>query len=245
MSIDAVVEPVAPTARRSRRFFVGMAALLALIVFVGFAPSFYLRTQFGRPALPSTLVYVHGLLFTAWLAVFLFQTSLVATGRVRLHRQAGTGGTVLALVMVVVGCLVQIDHTRRAIASGTYRVALENFLFVSSMLSIVVFAVLVSAAVYLRRNPEAHKRLLLCATIALVFPALGRFPGALTLGPLAPLILTNLLLVPLIGYDLLQRARLHPATVFGSAAVLSLLAIASTPLVVSDSTDRFVRWFAS
>ena len=146
--------------------------------------------------------------------------------------------------MVILGWLAQVEHTQRAIASGTYVTPLENFLFVTSVLSIVAFGFLVGVAVYLRRSPEAHKRLLICATITLVFPAVGRLPGALAFGPLAPLVFTNALLIPLIGYDIVTRRRLHAATVWGSAAALSLLVIASTPLAATNAVDRFIRWIA-
>ena len=234
-------------ATRSRTaFFVGMAAVLALVVFAGFAPSFYLRAQFDRPPPPSALVYVHGIVFTTWIVLLLVQTSLVAASRVRLHRQMGIAGVVLASVMVVIGALAQNEHTQRAIADGTYLTNhwQENYLFVLGWLDMVAFGALVGTAIFMRRHADTHKRLLICATVVLVPAAVGRIPGGLTFGFLGVLALTDLLLIPLICYDIVTRRRLHPATVWGGAAVLSLLAVLSTPLILSPPVDRIIQWVA-
>jgi hypothetical protein len=65
---------------RDRWFFTGMALAAALTVFVGFARCYYLRSAFGGPPLPP-LVHLHGVLFTAWILLFVTQTSLVAASR--------------------------------------------------------------------------------------------------------------------------------------------------------------------
>jgi hypothetical protein len=72
-----------------RYFFVGMAALVILTVFVGFAPSFYLRGAFHPDRKLSLLLHVHGLAFSAWIILFLVQTLLIA-GVVRHFRIAGS-----------------------------------------------------------------------------------------------------------------------------------------------------------
>jgi hypothetical protein len=65
--------------RRDRWFFTGMAVAALLTVFTGFAPTYYLGHFFeARPV--STLVHVHGALFTSWILLFFTQTSLIAAG---------------------------------------------------------------------------------------------------------------------------------------------------------------------
>src|SRR5262245_2356829 len=88
--------------RRERLFYVGMTVAIILTVFAGFAPTYYLRSHFGGPPL-RPLVQVHGSVFTLWLVLFLVQTTLVAAGRVRLHRLLGMGGMVVAVLMVGLG----------------------------------------------------------------------------------------------------------------------------------------------
>jgi len=57
-----------------------------VIVFVGFAPSFYLpplaaSANPGMPPGPPLYVHIHGALMTTWYLLFVLQTGLVARGR--------------------------------------------------------------------------------------------------------------------------------------------------------------------
>jgi hypothetical protein len=57
-------------------FFWAMSALIALIVFVGFARTYYLAGFFGAKPLAAPIVHVHGAVFTCWIVLLLAQTSL-------------------------------------------------------------------------------------------------------------------------------------------------------------------------
>jgi hypothetical protein len=72
-----------------------MAIVAALTVFVGFAPTYFLKALFGAPSL-SPLLHVHGLLFTSWIVLLAAQTALVAGRRTDVHRRLGLAGGVLA-----------------------------------------------------------------------------------------------------------------------------------------------------
>ncbi len=88
----------------------------------------------------------------------------------------------------------------------------------------LVFAIIVGAAFYYRRRPEAHKRLMLLATIAILPAAVVRLPFAFIqqFGPLAFFGLSDLFIVPILLYDLATRGRPHRATVLaGSLIVIS------------------------
>src|SRR5688572_29078734 len=107
----AVSTATIATARRTRRFYVGMAIAITITVFAGFSRSYFLKSWYGTPEL-SGLIHVHGLVFTAWVLFFLSQTALVATGRTYLHRRMGVGGAVLAALVVIVGSAVAINRAR-------------------------------------------------------------------------------------------------------------------------------------
>ena len=110
--------PAAPGAY-DRMFYSGTAIAMALIVFVGFAPTFYLRSYFGAPVsvtgmiTMSPLAQVHGFVFTAWVLLFVIQTSLVASRNVAMHRRMGVAGVVLAASMVAVGLPTAIAAAAR------------------------------------------------------------------------------------------------------------------------------------
>ena len=82
--------------------------LILIAVFVGFAHTYYLAGLFRAP-LPNLLVHVHGAVFTLWILLFITQTSLVAAGRVDLHRRLGILGVVVACLLVVLGVLVATE----------------------------------------------------------------------------------------------------------------------------------------
>jgi hypothetical protein len=49
-------------------FFSGMAVVILVSVFVGFAHSYYLAGVFKAP-LPNLLVHIHGAAFSCWIAL--------------------------------------------------------------------------------------------------------------------------------------------------------------------------------
>jgi len=208
--------------RIDRAFFTGLSVLMALAVFVGFSRSYYLKGLYGTPSLP-TLFHIHGLLFTAWMALLLVQTGLVATRRVAVHRQLGVAGGVLAALMTVAAIAMTLDLARRAAAAPT----IDGLAFVIVPFStVIVFPALVGAALYYRRQPDIHKRLMLMATLELTTAGVARIPGAGTM-PLF-FVLTDIGLVAMIGYDLVSRGRPHGATVGGGLFLIASQVVRTT-----------------
>jgi hypothetical protein len=90
-----------------------MAVLILVIVVTGFGQSYFLAGMI-RAKLPNALVHIHGAIFTTWIFFFLFQTSLVAAHRVKLHMALGIVGVILPPVMLILGVLTLMDSIRRA-----------------------------------------------------------------------------------------------------------------------------------
>lgn len=91
---------------------------------------------------------------------------------------------------------------------------------VGNLGSLILVAVLIGGAIAFRRNPDAHKRLMLIGSISIVAPAISRWPGALTMFPVFVLLPQILLLLSLIVYDLVTRRRVHAATAWGELTYL-------------------------
>src|SRR5438128_1996163 len=104
--------PQLPGRRFDHLFFSGMALLLLLTVFAGFARTYYLAGVFHAP-LPSLIIHLHGAVFSCWVLLLLTQTSLVSAGRVDIHRRLGIAGFVLACLMGVLGVLAATDSLVR------------------------------------------------------------------------------------------------------------------------------------
>jgi hypothetical protein len=212
------------TRRRTRRFYVGMAIAIAITVFAGFSRSYFLKAWYGTPEL-SRLLHLHGLIFTTWVLFFLLQTSLVASGRTYLHRRMGIGGAVLAALVLLVGTTVAIMRVKSGRASPIPGVPPLSFLAIP-LFDMVVFAILVSTALYFRRRLEIHKRLMTLSMITLLPAPIARMSFLpLPPGPPTFFALADLFIVAMLVYDLSTRKKVHPATIWGG-----LLVVASQPL---------------
>jgi hypothetical protein len=219
----AVRAEILTTRRRTRRFYVGMAIVFLITVFAGFSRTYFLKAHFGTPAL-SPLLHFHGLVFTTWFLFFLVQTTLVASGRTYLHRRMGIAGAVLAALVVTVGTTVAILRVK----GGTSPIpGISPLAFLAiPLFDMVLFAILVSTAIYFRRRLEVHKRLMTLAMIALLPAPIARLPFAfMKAGPPAFFGLADLFIVAMLVYDLTARKKVHPATIWGG-----LLVVASQPL---------------
>ena len=216
------VHPGLTIARGRRRFYVGIALAIALTVFAGFAPTYYLRAYYQSTPLGG-LRHLHGVVFTAWVLLFLAQSTLISAGRVGLHRRLGVAGAVVAALMVVVGtttAIVQASEGRSPLG-----VPPLSFLAVP-FFDMVVFTGLVAMGLWHRRRADVHKRLLTLGTISLLAAPIARLPfGAAVVGLPGVFALADLFIVACIAYDLATLRRVHPATMWGGLAI-----VASQPL---------------
>ena len=225
-----------------RLFYGTIAIAMGLTVFAGFASTYYLRFFSGGPSATlsggpfTTLVHVHGALFSAWVLLFLVQTALVASRRVALHRRLGIAGAVLAAGMVVAGTSTAIASAARGAAPP----GVDPLAFlVIPLFDMILFAAFVTAALALRRNKEAHKRLMLLAYVSIVVAAVARLPGVLTIGPLGFFGLSFLFVVAGAIYDFVSRRQVHKAYLWGGAVF-----VLSVPLRLAVSSTGAWRTFA-
>jgi len=86
-------------------FFSGMAVLILITVFTGFARTYFMAGVFRAP-LPNLLIHIHGAVFSSWILLLITQTALVSAGRVDIHLRLGLVGFGLACLMVILGVLL-------------------------------------------------------------------------------------------------------------------------------------------
>jgi hypothetical protein len=222
-----------------QRFYFYALVCAALVVFAGFARSYFLKGLFGTPVL-YPLLHVHGLVMTSWFVLFGAQTLLIQRHRTDLHRRLGVAGVLLAATIVAVGAAVVIINARE----GRVPLAAPVPVIVSlSLVNLMAFGVLVAAAVSFRRRSEVHKRLMLLATLNLLTAAIARIP--LDFIPLPGLLrmfgLADAFILVCVAYDTWRHRRLHPA--FATGAILS---IAWAPLAIavggSSAWGHFTTW---
>ena len=209
---------------RGRFFYVAAAIVAVLIVFAGFARTFYLNSFFAKRDL-TALMIVHGVVFSSWLVLLVVQTTLVAADRTDIHRRLGIAGAVLAGLMVVAGFSLALHAARYGFATPGLPPPL--IFFVVPFFDILIFTILVVAGFYYRGRPDIHKRLMLTATIAILPPAFARIPLSFISAhlPVSAFVLGDIVLLACVAYDVALNHRLHRAYLWAG-----LLVILSFPL---------------
>jgi hypothetical protein len=207
-------------------FFLTAHTILLGLVLIGFAPTFFLRAFFDVPPIPATL-YVHGAVMALWFAFGPLQGWLMRKGERKWHRRLGYVAAAYASAFVVLGIVANSRLTARLESLDDP----ANIIIWGNYFTLVLFTTFVSLAILFRKRPEAHKRLALLASVAVIGPALGRFPmwsifaGGMDAGRNFAIGGLLVMLVSLIVYDVLARRRPHPATWLGAfAIVISIVA---------------------
>jgi hypothetical protein len=186
-------------------FYFFMSLLVAVTVIYGFSQT--INDNLFHPALPRpTLLYFHAICFSGWVAFFVFQSALVRTRNVRIHRLTGWFGAALGAAMVVLGYTIAVVMARFHLHT-LHQADAVPFLIVP-FFDITNFAVLFSLAILWRRKPELHRRLILLATCALTSAAFGRFPLNFP-PPLSSYYGVDALMLLGVARDLIVNRRIH------------------------------------
>ncbi len=231
-----------PSRVADHRYYYAVSIGLGLAVFAGFARTYYLKSLFGTPGLPL-LLHVHGAVMTLWYALFAVQVRLVAAHRVALHRKLGIAGIFLAGLVAILGTVVSLGLAKRELASNQDSGGALLLLAFQLFGIVMVFVVLVSLALYLRRRPDYHKRLMVLAMLSLLGPALTRLPLPFIANhdvSVAIVIDISCVLICVIA-DTLRSRRLHLAFGWGGSLVIgSIFVIAA--FAQSSLWFRMARW---
>jgi hypothetical protein len=199
-------------------FYPAMAVFLTAIVLFGFSHTIPL--DLSTPDFPLLLV-AHGMVFFAWMALFIAQPILAMRGSLALHRRLGWAGAAIATAMVVLACAAILFALWSDSLPGFYPPGL--FLLRGAM-GVVTFAGLVIAAITCRRRSAWHKRLMLCATIVVIAPGLERALPVPIMGP-AWFYTVDLVILAIAAvgpaFDLVTQKRIHPAYFCGVGAILA------------------------
>jgi hypothetical protein len=238
-----------PLARRptvDRWFYISMAICTIITIVLGFAPS--LINTAARKAPPTPLAVAHGIVYAAWLLMFLAQTTLVATRRISVHRRLGTAAVFLAPVMIVLGFMTAIVMARRGFdLSGDLHIEADPLLgLVNPLGDLLLFGILVTAGYWYRHQSDIHKRLMLLATVGGLMPAplahlIGHFPR---LNQMPPIIIVPLVLFLFASavYDRVSRGRIHPVSLWVAAAIFVWQLSLNILIGPSVAWHQFAHW---
>jgi hypothetical protein len=180
---------------------------------------------------PPLVLHLHAAVFTTWMVLLSAQVLLVLRNRVDLHRKLGFFLATWACLMGVMGPVAVYTLVMMKVkAHGPF-----PYPFMSvHIVDIGGFLVLLAIGIALRKNPAAHKRMMILSTVALADPGFNRAIGYLypadpqtALPGFLYIFWGNILIVALmLGWDL-YRGRLIRSHVIASASLLTCMYIAA------------------
>jgi len=188
----------------SKYFYFCMSLVLATIVVAGFSQS--VNQNLFHATVPRPLIlWIHGAAFSLWILFFIFQSSLVRLRKVSWHRFFGWFGAGLATAMVVLGFTTAVVMTRFDIHQ-LHETGVDSFIAIP-FCDMVVFGTLIALAIYWRKKPELHRRLIFVASCQLMDAPLGRFEYVFDHSLFYPLL--DVLILLGVGRDLLVDGRMN------------------------------------
>jgi hypothetical protein len=154
-------------------FYFGMSLLILAVVAYGFSNT--IDGNLIHPAIPRPgILYVHAAVFTGWLFFFILQSALVRTRNVRVHRSLGWFGMALGGAMPFLGVATAIVMGRFDTVQ-LHQTDAELTLIIP-LWDMASFGAAFALAMYWRKQPAFHRRLILIACCMLTAAAFGRFP---------------------------------------------------------------------
>jgi hypothetical protein len=205
-------ESVKPGISRPRPFYMGITGFMILMVLVGFWPSYFGPLLRGAAVRPW-VIDLHGAVFMGWMALLLTQVALAASRRIQAHRKLGSFGIAYGFGVLLMGLVVGFAAPVMHLSAGEWPMDRAAGFLLITLGDMTLFGGFFVAAMLYRRRPEIHKRLILLATVALLFAAAGRMTF-ISSRPLALLVWLSPVFIA-IGYDGLTRRRVHPSYLIG------------------------------
>jgi hypothetical protein len=203
-------------------FFFWMTVAMAVLVYSGFALTYWQPLLTGNLNPLPPVVHLHGLFYFGWMVLLLVQPALVGAGNLTLHRSLGSFGIAIATGVLITGTLLTL------LFGNAYPTDTPNYYDFTYLgyAAVLLFGVLFTLAIRQTRQPDNHRRLMLLATIPLLPPGINRlYQVSLNLAE-APVLATYLtmdvLLAAIVLYDLRKLGRPSRVTLFGAALILGV-----------------------
>jgi hypothetical protein len=197
-----------------------MSLLIAVVVVYGFSHTID-RNLLHPRIQPPWILYLHSFVFSAWVLFLIVQSVLIRSRNLRLHRTLGWVGAALGVSIPILGYTTSTTMARLSVQQGLLFPFL-SFLIVP-MMDLGCFAVPFALAIYWRRRPDFHRRLMLIATCALTEVAFGRVPSLHIV--FAPVGVDVLILLGVVR-DVIVEHRIHKVYLYALPTMILLQIVA-------------------
>ena len=220
--------------RADRKAYIVWMGVIWAATLVGFGLDF--ARYLGETPPPPAILHIHGAIYGAWLVLVTAQVALVEAGDIRRHKQLGWATAVVSAVMAPLGVVAALVDMARQVGHPDYAPQFLGLEFID----MIGFAIFIAAGLLWRKDPAAHKRLMILSAMALIDASFSR-AWALevkmpTTEPFGWWLQyfggTTVMLIAMASWDLWRRRRVHPSVWFGMAVLWSG-EIASTALYFS------------
>jgi hypothetical protein len=227
----------------SSSIYVLMATLFVVTAIASFAPTsigLISRVSSGQQSLPPFVVHFHAVAMSLWLILLLAQSILASKQRLDLHKKLGLTSLILApcILVSLYGMdlygveLFAVKNNVFAAADAPPDQSAQLKQYISSILlihgaSYLFFPVFYLWAILVRRKDnEAHKRLMILATLVLMIPGLGRLLSVTHVLPDFGLNIIDarhfyllLLIAPALVYEVVKQRVPHRSYLIGVALI--------------------------
>lgn len=181
--------------------------------------------RFVHEAPPApTIIYFHAVVFTGWLLLLTAQVLLVVGDRVALHKKLGWLAVVWLPLIAVLGPWAAFASQSVIIPGPNYDPAYLSIQLgdVAGLLILAVWGLT------LRKNPAAHKRIMILSTLALVDAGYNRFTGWIWITPPASFVVWwiwqfygNALVLAVMAFWDWRRGRLMKQFAVGAVGIVA------------------------
>lgn len=211
------------TKQQPRSTFYMMMGFVALFAaFAGFASTFFLPLTAGTFRAP-TVIFFHGVCAFGWVIIFAIQPWLIRHRQYAHHRKLGYAGLCLAIAFTLTAPYIAAFAAAREYANGGGDTAISGV--VGTFTSALIFIGLVVAGIVARRNGDTHKRIMLLATIAVLWPAWFRFryyfPAVPNPEIIFAIVLADSLIIVAAMHDLITQHRIHRVWLIGGSLLIA------------------------
>ncbi len=218
----------------TRAFYIAEVALMSVLVLAGFWP-FYADLPGGTVA-RHPVMHVHGAVFTGWLFLLFSQVILIYRRKVKVHQRLGRFVAAYAVLVLLLGTAVTIIAPVEHVKAGRWTLDAAAGFLVLPIGDLLLFGGLFAAGMISRRVPMEHKRWMLLASNALIFPGVARLMEP-AVAPMLALWFLPVILAMV--FDRLTIGRVHRVYWIGSAAML--VAFTRVALIESEAWLRIGR----
>src|SRR3569833_412359 len=146
--------------RSDRKAYIVWMGIVWAAVLVGFGLD--LGRYFGEAPAPPASLHLHGLVYMVWMVLVTAQFALVEAGDIRRHKQLGWATAVVSAAMAPLGVIAALVAQARQVNHPDYAPQFLALEFVD----MAGFAIFIAAGLLWRRDPAAHKRLMVLSAMA-------------------------------------------------------------------------------